>query len=125
MASKIRSIVFLVRNLESSTKFYSGGLRLEVLQLCPHSRTAELSAGGDVTLSIQEMDSGSEAALSTGYSPFLNFEVSDFDKTMYSLLEMGAKMDGAIQYSPEGKLAALRSPDGHMIGLHEPAGDRS
>ena len=41
------------------------------------------------------------------------------DKTIYKLLEMGAILDGPIKYPSHGKVAALRSPDGHMIGLFE------
>ena len=42
------------------------------------------------------------------------------DKTIYKLLEMGAILDGPIKYPTHGKVASLRSPDGHMIGLFEP-----
>jgi hypothetical protein len=35
-------------------------------------------------------------------------------------LGLGAVLDGAIKYPPGGaKVAALRAPDGHMIGLVE------
>lgn len=34
---------------------------------------------------------------------------------------MGAHLDGPIQYPAHGKVASLRSPDGHMIGIYEPA----
>ena len=34
---------------------------------------------------------------------------------------MGAVLDGPIKYPSHGKVASVRSPDGHMIGLFEPA----
>ena len=62
---------------------------------------------------------GREAALCTGYSPFLNFAVDDFDATMYRLLERGGRLDGPVKYPLQGRVAAVRSPDGHMVGLYE------
>ena len=69
-------------------------------------------------LSIQSSDS--EAQLSAGYSPFLNFDVDDMDMIVARCVQMGANLDGPIQYPAMGKVAALRAPDGHMIGLYEP-----
>ena len=34
---------------------------------------------------------------------------------------MGASLDGPIKYPEHGKVASLRAPDGHMIGLYEPS----
>jgi hypothetical protein len=62
---------------------------------------------------------GTEAFLTTGYSPFLNFTVQDMDTTVNNMLRMGAVLDGPIKYPAQGKVAAMRVPDGHMIGLYE------
>eukprot|EP00638_Chattonella_subsalsa_P001512 CAMPEP_0117733820 /NCGR_PEP_ID=MMETSP0947-20121206/293_1 /TAXON_ID=44440 /ORGANISM="Chattonella subsalsa, Strain CCMP2191" /LENGTH=103 /DNA_ID=CAMNT_0005548455 /DNA_START=259 /DNA_END=570 /DNA_ORIENTATION=+ len=62
-----------------------------------------------------------ESECSTGYSPLICFDVDDMDLVIQRVLPMGAHLDGAIQYPVHGKLAAIRSPDGHMIGLFEPA----
>lgn len=43
------------------------------------------------------------------------------DLTVPKLMQLGAVLDGPIRYEPYGKLAAVRSPDGHMIGLFEKA----
>mmetsp|Transcript_31369 Transcript_31369/g.59662 ORF Transcript_31369/g.59662 Transcript_31369/m.59662 type:complete len:151 (-) Transcript_31369:338-790(-) len=69
-------------------------------------------------LSIQACES--ESQLSVGYSPFLNFDVEDMDMTVARCAQMGANLDGPIQYPAHGKVAAMRAPDGHMIGLYEP-----
>ena len=45
-----------------------------------------------------------EAMLSTGYSPFINFTIEDFDNTMYRLLRLGATLDGPIRYPLHGKV---------------------
>lgn len=63
----------------------------------------------------------SEAQLSQGYGPLLSFDVDDLDSVISKCAQMGAHLDGPIQYPAHGKVAALRTPDGHMIGLYEPA----
>lgn len=44
------------------------------------------------------------------------------DTTVPQLMQLGATLDGAIRYEAYGKVAAVRSPDGHMVGLFERAG---
>lgn len=43
------------------------------------------------------------------------------DSTIPKLMQLGAALDGSIRYEPYGKIAAVRSPDGHMLGLFEKA----
>lgn len=43
------------------------------------------------------------------------------DETVPKLMQLGAALDGAVRYEPYGKVAAVRSPDGHMVGLFEKA----
>lgn len=57
----------------------------------------------------------------TGMSPLLNVQVQDLQRTVETLLPVGAELDGAIRFLPEGKVAAVRNPDGHMMSLFEPA----
>ena len=54
-----------------------------------------------------------------GYSPVLAFTVEDLQGVLQRALAQGARMDGAIQYSPTGKVAALRAPTGEMVTLVE------
>ena len=61
----------------------------------------------------------SEAHTTVGYSPFICFDVADMDHTVAALIQRGAVLDGAIKYPPHGKVATLRAPDGHMLGLYE------
>jgi hypothetical protein len=61
----------------------------------------------------------SEAALTTGYSPFLSLRVPDLQGTIQRILPMGAEMDGPIQFAKHGRVVAVRSPDGHMMTLFE------
>jgi hypothetical protein len=46
----------------------------------------------------------SEAACSSGYTPFLNFDVQDMSETIPRLLMLGAMMDGPIKYPTHGKV---------------------
>lgn len=43
------------------------------------------------------------------------------DAAIPRLIQSGAALDGPIRYLPYAKIAALRSPHGHMLGLYEPA----
>lgn len=60
--------------------------------------------------------------MSVGYSPFLSFAVADVSLTVSRCLALGAVLDGPIKHPAQGpRVAALRAPDGHMIGLVEEA----
>ncbi len=131
--------VLTVRGAEgvaNAVNFYTNALSLNVIR---HTdEFAELTCGvvannlvvdteqqpqtpvtSEFRLSIKAV--GSEAQLSHGYSPMLSFDVDDLDSTIAKCCQMGAHLDGPIQFPAHGKIAALRSPDGHMIGLYEPA----
>lgn len=53
----------------------------------------------------------------TGYSPILSFTVDDMDTAVPRLLGLGATLDGPVRHHLYGAVAAVRSPDGHMVGL--------
>ena len=59
--------------------------------------------------------------MTAGYTPLLSFAVSDVSATVARCLSLGAVLDGPIKYPQHGgaKVAALRAPDGQMIGLVE------
>jgi predicted enzyme related to lactoylglutathione lyase len=119
MIARLSRIVLMVRKGESlikATEFYHSALGLSLLRVTDD--WAELSSD-TVTISLQGVTS--EAQVSTGYSPLLNFEIDDMDDTIVKCMQMGGHLDGPIQYPAHGKIAAVRSPDGHMIGLYEPA----
>ncbi|CAI5494829.1 unnamed protein product [Closterium sp. Naga37s-1] len=57
-----------------------------------------------------------------GFSPLLSFSVrgeGEFDSTLLRMLRLGAVMDGAVVHMPQGRVAALRAPDGPMLSLVE------
>ena len=132
-----------VNGVAAAVNFYQNGLGMAVIRhtdqwaelVCPVGGTSSSSSSSSVTsatnkttnnphpihfqLSIQAVDSN-EASLCIGYSPFLNFDVDDMDSIVARCVQLGANLDGPIQYPAHGKVAALRAPDGHMIGLYEP-----
>jgi hypothetical protein len=82
------------------------------------------SSSDSLLLQIQAIDAAataSEAQLSTAYSPLLTLQVQNMDDKIAAAAQAGAHLDGPIQYPAYGKVAVLRAPDGHMIGLFEPA----
>lgn len=111
----LRHVLLLQRDVPAAARFYSEGLGL-VVNVCTE-RWAELQAG-PTRLGLKSVDS--EAALSTGYSPVLSFAVPDVSAAVARCLSMGAVLDGPIKFPDGGpRVAALRAPDGHMLGLVE------
>ena len=102
--------------LERSISFYQQALGLTILRQT--EEWAELSDNTYFRMTIKSVYN--ESQLCSGYSPFLNFNVMDMDGTISKCVQMGGHLDGPIQYPAHGKTAVLRTPDGHMIGLHEP-----
>ena len=49
------------------------------------------------------------AASTTGYSPFLHFDVDDMDTTIVRCLSLGATLDGPIKYPAHGKVCTSPS----------------
>lgn len=101
-----------------ATEFYHKALGLPVHRVTDD--WAELHAGENLTLHLQAVQNN-ESQLSTGYSPVLTMEVTDMDQTVAACAQAGGHLDGPIQYPAYGKVAVLRAPDGHMIGLFEPS----
>jgi catechol-2,3-dioxygenase len=109
-----RTLLF-VRNLDAAGSFFHSALGLRVLHRS--GSWLRLDVGGGAALDLQEIES--EAALSVGYSPMLEFQVKDLPELVPRLLMSGATMDGPIRFEAEATVAVVRSPTGHMISLVE------
>ena len=59
------------------------------------------------------------AQTTTGYSPFLSFDVPDLNAAVQAGLQLGGALDGPIKYPAHGKAAVLRAPCGHTVSLYE------
>ncbi|KAI8100677.1 hypothetical protein M9434_005068 [Picochlorum sp. BPE23] len=52
--------------------------------------------------------------------PMLVFDVDNLQHRLTTMLQMGAQMDGAVQYTLEGaQVAVVKSPSGTLIGMVE------
>lgn len=120
------------QGLANALEFYSTGLGLQVVRATDEwadlRATPMPVASGNPqqqqhqhSLSICLRAVTSEAQVTTGYSPLLQFQVDNMDDVIARCVQLGGNLDGPIQYPAHGKIAALRSPDGHMIGIYEPA----
>ncbi|MBE9061122.1 VOC family protein [cf. Phormidesmis sp. LEGE 11477] len=113
MAAEFKHVMLMVKNVKATVKFYSEGLGLEVKMVSPG--WAELDANGTTIA----MHAASES--DTGSSPILSFHVDDVHAVVSSLEALGASMEGEIREPSFGKVAAMRSPDGHLLSLLQPA----
>lgn len=121
LSARLSRIVLMVRGSEgvaAATEFYHKALGLPVQRVTDD--WAELQAGEGITLHLQAVQNN-EGHLTTGYSPVLTLEVTNMDQTVSNCAQAGGHLDGPIQYPAYGKVAVLRAPDGHMIGLYEPS----
>lgn len=124
MATAMRNVMLVVRSsrISAATKFYGEGLRLPLLGASDTWAEFALSDGAAAPRLVLKA-SDQEAPCSTGYSPLLNFVVSDLDATLPQLLMLGAEMDGPVKHPVQGKVVVIRAPDGHMLGLIEEQDD--
>ncbi|XP_023635085.1 uncharacterized protein LOC111829632 isoform X2 [Capsella rubella] len=106
--ASFRWILQLHRDVPKAARFYAQGLDFSV---------------NIVTLRWAELDSGplNDHIAEKGYSSLLSFTVTDINTTVNKLMALGAELDGTIKYEIHGKVAAMRCPDGYMLGLYEAA----
>ncbi|KAG7338903.1 lactoylglutathione lyase-like protein [Nitzschia inconspicua] len=124
MAAYLSRVVLMVRpgdGLAKALDFYTSGLGLQVARMTDNWADLRTNQPSHQQLSISLQVVTSESQVTTGYSPILQFHVQDMNECIAKCIQLGGTLDGPIQYPAHGKVAALRSPDGHMIGLYEPA----
>jgi predicted enzyme related to lactoylglutathione lyase len=113
MAAEFKHVMLMVKDVMATVKFYSEGLGLTVKMASPG--WAELDANG-TTIALH---AASES--SVGSSPILSFHVDDVHGAISSLEALGASMEGEVREPSFGKVAAMRTPDGHLLSLLQPA----
>jgi catechol 2,3-dioxygenase-like lactoylglutathione lyase family enzyme len=106
--------MLMVPDVQASVRFYSEGLGLKVKMASPG--WAELDAEG-TTVALHR----AESEMPTGTSPILSFHVDDIAETMEKLEALGARLEGRLREPSFGKVAAMRTPDGHLLSLLQPA----
>uniref|UniRef100_A0A7S4ACU9 VOC domain-containing protein n=1 Tax=Pseudo-nitzschia australis TaxID=44445 RepID=A0A7S4ACU9_9STRA len=137
MLAHLSRVVLMVRSGEGLAKaleFYTAGLGLQAVRVTDewadlrtttstaddYSQQQQEQQHHHQSLSICLRAVTSESQVTTGYSPLLQFQVENMDRVIAKCVQLGGNLDGPIQYPAHGKIAALRSPDGHMIGIYEP-----
>ncbi|WP_396135025.1 VOC family protein [Chamaesiphon sp. OTE_8_metabat_110] len=113
MAAEFKHIMLMVKSIPTSLKFYSEGLGLPVKMSSPG--WAELDANG-TTIALHAAESNADS----GSSPILSFHVDDIQSAIATLEQLGASLEGRVREPSFGKVAAIRTPDGHLVSLLQP-----
>jgi len=114
MAAEFKHVMMMVKDVPAAVKFYSEGLGLPVKVSSPG--WGEVDANG-TTIAFH----GAESNADVGSSPILSFHVDDVYGAIATLESLGAKLEGRVREPSFGKVAAMRTPDGHLLSLLQPA----
>jgi predicted enzyme related to lactoylglutathione lyase len=112
---RIDAILIFARDMDKMLRFYRDTLGLKVRFANAHF--AELAAGGGAGIALH---AGLEPSASTDGDVMIEFTVDDIETCARLLSERGVKVD-PIRTETFGKIAQLRDPEGHRIGLEQPA----
>ncbi len=130
-AGLLRHILLLQRDVPLAAAFYERALGLRVTvctetyaELASESPSDSTASNAPIGASLALQRADAESQLTTGYSPIIHFEVDDIQARVNAALSLGGRLDGKIQYETHGAVAAVRAPDGHMIGMYERASGR-
>ena len=113
MAAEFKHVMLMVRDVPAAVKFYSEGLGLPVKVATPG--WGEVDANG-TTIAFHAAESDADV----GSSPILSFHVDDIHAVIATLESIGAKLEGRIREPSFGKVAAMSTPDGHLLSLLQP-----
>jgi predicted enzyme related to lactoylglutathione lyase len=113
MTIQFRHIMLMIKDVPAAVKFYQEGLGLTVVNASPNM--AELDANG-----TKIIIHGAENQVEVGGSPILSFHVADLQETIAKLESLGASLQGRVREPSFGKVAAMRSPEGHLLSLLQP-----
>ncbi|MGD1903359.1 MAG: VOC family protein [Geitlerinemataceae cyanobacterium] len=113
MATQFKHVMLMVPDVEASVKFFSEGLGLDVKMSSPG--WAELDADG-TTIALHFARGKQEVS----GSPILSFVVDDVRASVDALTKLGATLSGDIREPDFGTVAAMKTPEGHMVSLLQP-----
>ena len=113
MTIQFRHIMLMIKDVPAAVKFYQEGLGLTVVNAS--TNMAELDANG-----TKIIIHGAENQAEVGGSPILSFHVEDLQETIAKLESLGASLQGRVREPSFGKVAAMRSPEGHLLSLLQP-----
>lgn len=114
MTAQFKYVMLMVKDVPAAVKFFSEGLGLPVKVSSPG--WGEVDANG-TTIAFH----GAESDAQVGSSPILSFNVDDIHAVIGNLENLGAKLEGNVREPSFGKVAAMRTPDGHLLSLLQPS----
>lgn len=113
MAAQFKHVMLMVKDVKAAVQFYSEGLGLPVKVSSPGWGEVEANGTTIAFHSAEDPQAGS--------SPILSFHVDDVYAAVARLEGMGASLEGRVREPSFGKVAAVRTPDGHLVSLLQPA----
>lgn len=116
MSAQFKHIMLMVEDVLSAANFYHQGLGLTVKTAT--TSWAELEADG----AIIALHASTEKPFLVN-SPILSFHVVDIYTAIEDLEAMGARLEGHVRQPAFGKVASIRTPDGHLLSLLQPIDD--
>lgn len=124
----LRQIVLSVRNPVKSSHFFRDVLGVRIKHSTPDFVELDLSppivmTASDTSSTDLPPDSagiGSGSNIGSSSAPILTFTVADMDACIPLALGLGGALDGKILRHAYGTVAAMRTPDGTLIGLFQP-----
>jgi len=126
-----RAVEFLQRGVGASVKVATTswaeleiGDTIVALKQSPGSTDSlDGRLGSTDSLDSHKQQRPSDSTFMGGHSPMMVFDVDDLQERLVTMIQMGAQMDGSIQYTVEGsKVAVVKSPSGHILGMIEAEG---
>lgn len=120
-SSAVSSLVFFVKDLEPTQKFYQDVLGLEVAVMEGHDGNFLLAQLGEMYLVFLKADEA------PGRSPVVVFGVEDgIEDMVESLAQKNVEIVTPVSEAPDGGLTAdFLDPDGHVLSLYQPVAEEA
>ena len=115
---KVSAIVFFVKDLQRTTRFYADALGISLEMIPSDHETLATADLGDMAMVFIESDE------KPGRSPVVVFGLDgNIDGVVEGLVEQGVEIVTPVSHAPDGGLTAdFLDPDDHVLSVYQPAG---
>jgi len=120
LIEKIAFIHYATKNLERAVEFYRDVLGLDLL--LQTEEWAEFDIGGQRFAVQQLKPSEPFHAVNPAV---VSLQARPIENTIETLKNKGVRFIQELQTLPYGKMATFEDPDGNLLGLYEPPGEKS
>jgi predicted enzyme related to lactoylglutathione lyase len=114
ITAQFRHVMLMVKDVAAAVDFFHRGLGLPIKAQSPN--WAEVEANG-TTIAFHHVAEPPQM----GSSSILSFHVTDIYGAIAQLEALGGSLEGPVREPSFGKVAAVRSPQGQLISLLQPA----